>query len=84
MDCPHRGELHEALSDRGVTRPLTLAVHSLKCVPPPMLKRDYCNAGNADASGILNRDEFGLGAGKDCGFKMNGDLRFQVKAIAQP
>jgi polyisoprenoid-binding protein YceI len=69
------------LTLHGVTRPLTLAINSLKCVPHPMLKRDYCGA---DASGSFNRDEFGLGAGKDYGFKMNVDLRIQVEAIAQP
>jgi polyisoprenoid-binding protein YceI len=69
------------LTLRGVTRPLTLTIHSLKCIPHPMLKRDYCGA---DASGSFNRDEFGLGAGKDYGFKMNVDLRIQVEAIAQP
>jgi len=69
------------LTLHGVTRPLTLAVHSLKCIPHPMLKRDYCGA---DASGSFNRDDFGLGAGKDYGFKMNVDLRIQVEAIAQP
>lgn len=69
------------LSMHGVTRPLTLTINSLKCVPHPMLKRDYCGA---DASGSFNRDEFGLSAGKDYGFKMNVDLRIQVEAIAQP
>jgi polyisoprenoid-binding protein YceI len=74
-------QLAGELTLHGVTRPLTLTVHSLKCVPHPMLKRDYCGA---DASGTFNRDEFGLGAGKDYGFKMNVDLRIQVEAIAQP
>jgi polyisoprenoid-binding protein YceI len=69
------------LTLRGVTRPLTLTVHSLKCIQHPMLKRDYCGA---DASGSFNRDDFGLDAGKDYGFKMNVDLRIQVEAIAQP
>ena len=68
------------LTLHGVTRPLTLTIHALKCIPHPMLKRDYCGA---DASGSFNRDEFGLGAGKDYGFKMNVDLRIQVEAIAQ-
>lgn len=68
------------LTMHGVTRPLTLAVHSLKCIPHPLLKRDYCGA---DASGSFNRDDFGLSAGKDYGFKMNVDLRVQVEAIAQ-
>lgn len=69
------------LTLHGVTRPLTLAIKSLKCTQHPMLKRDYCGA---DASGSFNRDEFGLGAGKEYGFKMNVDLRIQVEAIAQP
>jgi len=68
------------LTLHGVTRPLTLVVHSLKCIPHPMLKRDYCGA---DASGSFNRDDFGLGAGKEYGFKMNVDLRIQVEAIAR-
>jgi len=69
------------LTLHGVTRPLTLTVNSLKCIQHPMLKRDYCGA---DASGSFNRDDFGLGVGKEYGFKMNVDLRIQVEAIAQP
>ena len=46
-----------------------------------MLKRDYCGA---DASGSFNRDDVGLCAGKENGFKMNVELRIQVEAIAQP
>jgi polyisoprenoid-binding protein YceI len=68
------------LTLHGVTRPLTLAVNSLRCIQHPMLKRDYCGA---DASGNFNRDDFGLGAGKEYGFKMNVELRIQVEAIAQ-
>jgi len=69
------------LTMHGVSRPLTLTVNSLKCIQHPTLKRDYCGA---DASGSFNRDDFGLSAGKDYGFKMNVDLRIQVEAIAQP
>ena len=60
--------------------PLTLTVHSLKCITHPMLKRDYCGA---DASGSFQRDEFGLAAGKDYGFRMAVDLRIQVEAVAE-
>lgn len=74
-------QLAGELTMRGVTRPLTLTIHSLKCIQHPMLKRDYCGA---DASGSFSRDEFGLDAGKDYGFRMNVDLRIQVEAIAQP
>lgn len=60
-----------------VTRPLALAINSLKRIQLPMRKRDYCGA---DASGSFNRNDFGLGAGKDYGFKMKVDPR----AIALP
>ena len=73
-------QLVGVLTLHGVRRPLTLTVTSLKCIQPPMLKRDYCDA---DASGSFNRDDFGLGASKENGFKMNFDLRIQVEAIAQ-
>lgn len=68
------------LTLNGKTRPMTLTIHQLKCMPHPMLKRDFCGA---DASGSFNRDEFGLGAGKDWGFKMEVALRIQVEAVAK-
>ncbi|MFG6462875.1 YceI family protein [Roseateles sp. DXS20W] len=68
------------LTLNGRTQPLTLTIHQLKCIPHPMLKRDFCGA---DASGTFNRDDFGLGAGKDWGFKMDVNLRIQVEAIAK-
>jgi polyisoprenoid-binding protein YceI len=49
-------------------------------MPHPMLKRDFCGA---DASGSFKRDGFGLGAGKDRGFKMDVGLRIQVEAVAK-
>lgn len=68
------------LTLNGQTRPITLTIHHLKCMPHPMLKRDFCGA---DASGSFNRDEFGLGAGKDWGFNMGVALRIQVEAVAK-
>ncbi len=68
------------LAMRGVTRPLTLKINSFKCVPHPLLKRDLCGA---DAMGSFDRDEFGLGAFKDWGFKTEVLLRIQVEALAQ-
>nr|WP_297526271.1 YceI family protein [uncultured Roseateles sp.] len=68
------------LTLNGKTRPLTLTVHQIKCMPHPMFKRDFCGA---DASGSFNREEFGLAAGKDYGFKMAVDLRIQVEAVAK-
>jgi polyisoprenoid-binding protein YceI len=74
------GQLVGELSLNGKTRPMTLTIHQLKCMPHPMLKRDYCGA---DASGSFNRDEFGLGAGKDWGFMMEVGLRVQVEGVAR-
>jgi len=68
------------LTLNGQTHPMTLTVHQLKCMAHPMLKRDWCGA---DASGSFNRDEFGLAAGKDWGFKMDVKLRIQVEAVAK-
>ncbi len=68
------------LTLNGKTRPMTLAIHQLKCMPHPMLKRDFCGA---DASGSFNREEFGLTAGKDWGFKMDVSLRIQVEAVTK-
>ena len=68
------------LTLNGKTRPMTLAIHQLKCMPHPMFKRDFCGA---DASGSFNREEFGLAAGKDWGFKMDVNLRIQVEAVAK-
>ncbi|UXH77168.1 YceI family protein [Roseateles amylovorans] len=68
------------LTLNGVTQPITLTVHQLKCMPHPMNKRDFCGA---DASGSFQRDAFGLSAGKDWGFKMAVNLRIQVEAVAR-
>jgi len=68
------------LTLNGKTRPMTLTVHHIKCIPHPMLKRDFCGA---DASGKFDREEFGLSAGKDWGFNMNVNLRIQVEAVAK-
>ncbi len=68
------------LTLNGTSRPMTLSVHQLKCIPHPMLKRELCGA---DASSSFNREDFGLGAGKDWGFKMDVNLRIQVEAIAK-
>lgn len=66
------------LTLHGVTRPLVLTIHSFKCIPHPMLKRELCGA---DASASFDRDEFGLDAGKDYGFRMDVALRIQMEAV---
>jgi len=67
------------LTLHGVTRPVALKINSFKCIPHPMLKRELCGA---DAVGSFNRDEFGMDAGKDYGFRMDVTLRIQVEGIA--
>jgi polyisoprenoid-binding protein YceI len=67
------------LTLHGVTRPLVLTLNSFKCMPHPMLKRDWCGA---DAQATIDREEFGIPTGKDWGFRMDVALRFQVEAVA--
>ena len=67
------------LSMHGATKPLTLQINSFKCIPHPMLKRELCGA---DALATLNRDDYGISAGKDWGFSMAVTLRIQVEAVA--
>lgn len=68
------------LTLRGVTRPVVLKIGSFKCMPHPMLKREVCGA---DAHATLQRDQFGISAGKDWGFDMAVVLRIQVEAVAE-
>lgn len=67
------------LTLHGVTRPLKLDIQSFKCIPHPMLKRELCGA---DALATLQRDDYGISAGKDWGFSMAVTLRIQVEAVA--
>jgi polyisoprenoid-binding protein YceI len=72
-------QLDGELTLHGVTKPVNLQLVLFKCIPHPMLKRELCGA---DAIGSFKRDEFGLVAGKDYGFKMDVSLRIQVEAVA--
>lgn len=71
------------LTLRGVTQPLDLAIESFKCIPDPLLKpRERCGA---EASGTINRADFGIDAGQSFGIDMTVNLRIQVEAVsAQP
>lgn len=68
------------LTLHGVTRPVVLEVKRFKCMPHPMLKREVCGA---DVLATIQRDAFGIDAGKDYGFDMTVTLRIQIEAIAQ-
>jgi polyisoprenoid-binding protein YceI len=72
-------EVSGTLTLNGHTKPVNLAITRFKCMPHPMLKREFCGA---DASAMFKRDEFGLDAGKDYGFNMDVALRIQVEAVA--
>ena len=72
-------EVQGELTMHGVTQPVTLKLNSFKCIPHPMHKRELCGA---DAAATINREAFGLTAGKDYGFSMDVALRIQVEAVA--
>ncbi len=62
----------------GVTKPLTLKINSFLCKPNPMSKKETCDA---DASGTFNRADYGVGYGKDFGFKMDVKLQISIEAV---
>lgn len=66
------------LTLHGVTRPVELKINSFKCMPHPLHKRELCGA---DVQATIQRDEFGIAAGKDYGFSMDVLLRIQVEAV---
>lgn len=68
------------LTLHGKTRPVTLAILKFKCMPHPLFKRELCGA---DALTTINREEFGIDAGKAYGFDMAVTLRIQVEALAK-
>ena len=67
------------LTLHGHTSPVNLTINRFKCMPHPMLKREFCGA---DASASFKRDDFGLDAGKAYGFNMDVNLRIQIEAVA--
>ena len=67
------------LEMHGKTNPVTLDIRKFKCIPHPMFKREVCGA---DVYTTLDREQFGMDAGKAYGFSMAVDLRIQVEALA--
>lgn len=61
----------------GVTKPVQLKINSFKCIPHPMLKKEYCGA---DAEGELNRADFGMNYYAD-GELGKVKVRIQVEAL---
>ena len=64
----------------GVTRPLNLDIVSFKCMQHPVLKREVCGV---EATAVFNRDDYGVGFGKQYGFKMATTLHIQAEGIGQ-
>jgi polyisoprenoid-binding protein YceI len=62
----------------GVTHPLTLTINQFLCKPNPMDKKEHCGA---DASGTLNRADYGISYGDKYGFKMDVKLAIQVEGV---
>jgi polyisoprenoid-binding protein YceI len=62
----------------GVTRPLTLTINQFLCKQNPMDKKEHCGA---DASGSLNRADYGISYGDKYGFKMDVKLAIQVEGV---
>jgi polyisoprenoid-binding protein YceI len=67
-----------ALTLRGVTRPVTLKIDSFLCKQHPLTKKEVCGA---NASGAINRKDFGVSYGEQLGFDMNTELEIQVEAV---
>jgi polyisoprenoid-binding protein YceI len=66
-----------SLSLHGVTKPVTLKIDSFKCMPHPRSKKEVCGA---NASGTINRKDFGVSYGEQMGFDMNVGLNIEVEA----
>jgi polyisoprenoid-binding protein YceI len=70
-------EIAGDLTLHGVTKPVTLKVVKFKCITNPMTRKDVCGA---DAAGEFNREDFGVGYGKNFGFDMSIKLLISVEA----
>ena len=71
-------EVDGTLTLHGVTKPVKLTINKFLCKQNPMSKKDTCGA---DASGSLNRADFGISYGQAYGFDMGVQLQIQVEAI---
>jgi polyisoprenoid-binding protein YceI len=71
-------EAEGTLTMHGVTKPVKLSIDKFLCKQHPMNKKDVCGA---DASGKLNREDFGISYGKQLGFNMDVNLKIQVEGV---
>jgi polyisoprenoid-binding protein YceI len=73
-------EVDGNLTLHGVTKPVKLKINKFLCKPHPMSKKEVCGA---DASGQINREDFGVSFGKQFGFDMKANLAIQVEAVKE-
>ena len=71
-------EVDGTLELHGVKKPVKLTINKFTCKPHPMLKKEVCGA---DASAVINREDFGISYGKQFGFDMTVKLAIQVEAL---
>jgi len=69
-------QIDGTLTMHGVTKPVTLNIDSFLCKQNPMSKKEVCGA---DATGTINRADFGVNFGDKYGFKMDTKLQIQVE-----
>ena len=67
------------LTLHGVTKPLSLNLQQVRCVPVDSGKRERCVS---NASGVFHRDEFGVDIGKSMGFEMAVTLKIHAEALS--
>ena len=73
-------QIDGTLTLHGVSKPVTLKVNSFKCITDMQSKKERCGA---DASGTINREDFGVSFGKQLGFNQQVKLQIQVEALRQ-
>ena len=71
-------EIDGTFTLHGVTKPLKLTINSFKCIVSPADKKEHCGA---DASGTLNRADYGITYGEKYNFKMDVKLAIQVEGV---
>jgi polyisoprenoid-binding protein YceI len=71
-------EVDGSLTLHGVTKPVKLKINQFLCKQHPMKQKEVCGA---DASGKINREDFGVSYGKAYGFKQDVELQIQVEAL---
>lgn len=70
-------EVDGTLTLHGVAKPVKLTIDRFLCKPSAMTKKEVCGA---NATGKINREDFGISYGKAYGFNMDVTLQIQIEA----